>query len=197
MIKRILFIVLGIVALLILTVVVIGLMNPTYSETITVEVDAPVDKTFAIFNQPGTMSEWLEGFVSMELLEGEENAIGAKYKITFEENGKPFSMIETITDFDENQRVGFDLNDDHGGDFHINITFTEKEGKTTITETMTGSSSGVFGNAMMALMKGSINKQKTGWYENLATYIEGQDWTPPNLEPLPVDSTLIDSTGIE
>ena len=194
MIKRILLIILGIVALLIVGVVIIGLMNPTYNETITVEVDAPVDKTFDIFNKPGTMGEWLEGFVSMEILEGEQNEVGAKYKLTFEENGKQFSMVETITEFDENQRVGFDLTDDHGGDFHMNITFTEKDGKTTIAETMTGSSSGIFGNAMMALMKGSINKQKTGWYEKLGDYIEKQEWTPPAPDPTPMDSLTTDST---
>ena len=197
MIKRILFIILGIVALLFIGVVIIGLMNPTYNETITVEVDAPAEKTFAIFNKPGTMSEWLEGFISMELIEGEENEIGAKYKLTFEERGKQFSMIETITDFDVNERVGFDLTDDHGGNFHMDITFSEADGKTTIAETMTGSSSGIFGNAMMALMKSSINKQKTGWYEKLAEYIEGQEWSPPVPEPLPVDSTTTDSTTSE
>jgi uncharacterized membrane protein len=193
MIQRILLILLGIVVILVAAVVIIGWMNPTYSETLTVEVNAPADKTFAIFNEPKTMGEWLEGFVSMEVLEGDYNELGAKYKLTFEENGKPFSMIETITKFEENESIGFDLTDEHGGDFHMEITFVESDGKTTISETMTGSSNSVFGNAMMALMKGRINKQKTGWYEKLAEYIEGQEWAPPTPDPIPVDSTVVDS----
>ena len=170
--------ILGILLLLLLAFLLLGWLNPEYNESITTVIDAPVEKTFALANDEQHMDKWLENFKSMELIEGDGKSKGSKWKVTFDENGKEFDMIETVTDYVENERFAFDI-DDEFGKYNISLNFEEKDGKTVLTEKMVGAAKGIFGKAFLALMKSSIKKQKTGWYEKLKAFVESADWTPP------------------
>ncbi|MDX1685024.1 MAG: SRPBCC family protein [Saprospiraceae bacterium] len=196
MIRKILYWVLGIIGALAAIIIVIGLLNPTYEDQVSVSIDAPVEKAFAIFQDSQYMRDWIPGYKSSEIIDGEELRVGSKYKLTFEEGSREFTMVETITDYIPDEKFGFDLDDDYGK-FHVDVTFEEKDGKTKVTETMTGASKGIIGKAMMALMKGSIKNQKQEMYNDLASLVEGTEWSPPQPEPVSMDTVKADSIAAD
>lgn len=192
MVKKILYILLGLIIVLGLAVFIIAKMNPTFSDTVSVEVNAPVNKTWAIFDDDDSLGKWLEGFKSAELVEGEHKTVGSKYNMTFEHDGKEFSMVETITAFEPEEKFGFALDNDFAN-FDVLVSFSETDGTTTITEEMTGGAKSMIGKAMMAMTTTRMHEDKTKMYERLADLIEESDWTPPQPEPLPTDTMQVDS----
>ena len=184
--------ILGILIALFLLFILIGFISPTYDESIVTEIDAPVEKTFAIANDEKYMSQWLENYKSMELIKGDGKSKGSQWKVVFDQNGKDFEMIETVTDYIENEKFAFDINDDHGK-YNISLNFEEKNGKTILTERMVGAAKGMMDKSFVALMKSSIKKQKSGWYQNLKKLVESTDWTPPS-PILPAESEILKDT---
>lgn len=77
--------------------------------------------------------QWLEGFQSMELLEGEKFKEGSKYKVVVNPgDGRPeFEMIETLVAFNEFENVKMHF-DSEFMDFDQIMTFSESDGKTTV-----------------------------------------------------------------
>lgn len=185
-----------VIGAIIVTLLLIGFLHPTYEDSVTTTVKAPVDKTFAIFQDTQKMKEWIPGYLSTEIIEGQMGQPGSKYKLTFDQNGSPFEMMETITYFEKNRRFSFDLKDDHGL-FHVDVEFSPTEDGTEITETMTGRANGIFGKAITHLMKGRIVAQKQEMYESLAKVVERSNWTPQNAEtsaPIMKDSSTVTAT---
>ena len=72
-------------------------------------------------------------FESLELICGNENEVGAKYKLIVDENGRQLEFIETVTAYEFQKRVVFNLKDDFA-DFNLDISFKEQNGKTILTE---------------------------------------------------------------
>lgn len=64
------------------------------------EIQKPVEHVWSIVHDTNYLGQWLEGFYSIEQIEGEEKGIGSKYKLVIANNGKEMEMIETVTEFE-------------------------------------------------------------------------------------------------
>ena len=80
--------ILGLIVLLLIAFFTLGFLNPEISYETRTEIQASVEETFAVFNDPERMGEWLVGFHSMENISGNDNEVGSKWKLRFEENGE-------------------------------------------------------------------------------------------------------------
>ena len=69
---------------------------------------------------------------SFEPMEEKEGKVGSTYKMIVDENGKDFEMIETVTAFEVNKKVGLKF-DAQGMLKTDEITFASDGDKTTIT----------------------------------------------------------------
>ena len=171
---KILKLIFGIIIVIVLGLYIAGKMY-TYDGKVSVEVNAPVDKAFAIFNDPEMMKTWLCNdfmcFESMENISGKANEVGSQWKVTFKEPNRTFSVTETITAFRENELVAFDMDDDYFS-FHIETTFEDLGNKTRITEHQTGKSKNAFMNAIFIFTKNMVQKSKTEMYAKLKDLIE-------------------------
>ena len=58
------------------------------------------------------MGEWLEGYKSMELIEGEPLTVGSKHKLVFEEDGQEMTFTETVTAIEPLKEFSFDFDHD-------------------------------------------------------------------------------------
>lgn len=76
----------------------VGLMVPEVEYGAEIIVDKPIEEAWAVSQDESKYSLWLEGFRSMELIEGEYGEPGSKYKIiVLPQEGQPeFEMIETL-----------------------------------------------------------------------------------------------------
>ncbi|MCG2609907.1 SRPBCC family protein [Flavobacterium sp. SM15] len=65
--------------------------------TTEIEINQPIDKVIALFDNPENMTKWMEGLESFEHLSGEAGQPGAKSKLNFKMGKRKMEMIETIT----------------------------------------------------------------------------------------------------
>ncbi len=154
----------------------IGMFAPDYVETVSVEIDAPLAKTWAIFNDPANMEKWMSTdqmkFESIELISGKENEVGSKYKLVMTDRGNRVEMIETVMAYEFQKRFAFNLKDDFA-DFNLDISFKEDNGKTIVTEVNSG---GIelpfFSKVMVYMFRGMIKAQKEEMYGQLKELVE-------------------------
>ena len=64
--------------------------------TCTVDIDAPMDKTVAIFSNADHLKEWQDGFQSIEHLSGQPGQPGAKARMLYKRGKGEMELIETI-----------------------------------------------------------------------------------------------------
>lgn len=170
-IKYLLFFIIALILLFLL----IGLVKPTVSYGHEITVDKSVEESWAVVLDESKYPLWLEGYKSIELIEGEEGAIGSKYKVIVNPGeGQPdFEMIETVVDYKENQFVNLHF-DSEMMDFDQITTVAVKNGKTTIKTDSKVAGKGIMMRSMFALMEmttGSFTAQETKNIEALKVVI--------------------------
>lgn len=151
-------------------------INYEFYSKIKVEVNAPADFTFKRTLDEDVMKQWFSSpqldFIGLENISGHKNEIGSKWKLIFSsKKGVRMEMLETITDFVENEKISFDLSDPFFK-FHVNMMFREKNGKTIIHEELRGKSGNHFFNAMMRVFGGKSRRVKKDQYAKLKEIIE-------------------------
>jgi hypothetical protein len=171
---------------LIIGVVLIGVFVPRQHYVSEILIDRSVETSFRIFNDSEQMGDWLEGFESIELVEGQEKEVGSKYKITVSSEGKTMIMDETLTAFEANEKVAIHLENEVMVSDN-EVLFTDEDGKTRLHSEMTVEGANVFWRALFAFYKGTFEEQDKEKYEKLKTLIES---SPLMILP---DSTMQDS----
>ena len=166
----------------------IGLLCPTINYGTEITVNKPLNESWAVSQDTSKYDQWLEGFQSIELIEGEEFAIGSKYKVVVNPgNGEDnFEMIETILDVKENEFIEMDF-DSEMMEFYQKISMTEIEDGTKIKTESSVSPKGVVMKSMFCLMEmlgGSFTKQESKNYQALKKVIEENttDYFPAPVE---------------
>lgn len=61
----------------------------------TIQIDLPIDKTVALWENENYFKEWQDGFQSIELLQGNHNVPGSKSKIILNDHRR-IELLETI-----------------------------------------------------------------------------------------------------
>lgn len=173
MTKKILLALLALIVVAVAGVLAAGFLKPTYKGTVSVTVNAPAAKTFAVFNNPDNMGKWMNGFVKIENASGEKNQVGSKWKMHFTENGREMVIDETVTAFEQDKHFAFDMEDTFAK-FHVDIRFEEQNGQTIISQTSEGAGKGMIARSMIAIMSGSIQSRQTEMYGKLKNLIESQ-----------------------
>ena len=79
---------------------------------VSVDIDRPVEEAWEVLMDESRMGEWLEGYKSMELIEGEPLTVGSKHKMVFEENGQEMTFTETVTAIEPLKEFSFDFDHD-------------------------------------------------------------------------------------
>ena len=168
------YIIIVIIAIILLFLL-LGLIKKTVSYGHEITVDKSVEESWAVVLDESKYPLWLEGYKSIELIEGEKGAIGSKYKVIVNPGeGQPdFEMIETVVDYKENQFVNLHF-DSEMMDFDQITTVAVKNGKTTIKTDSKVAGKGLMMRSMFALMEmltGSFTAQETKNIEALKVVI--------------------------
>ena len=179
-------------AILFLVVVffAIGLLKPSISYGHEITVNKSVKEAWAVASDETKYGEWLKGYISSELLSGDEQAVGSKYKVIVNpgEGQDNFEMTQSITDMKEFEWVKMNFDSDFM-EMDQTITYDEKDGKTTVTSDNVVRGKGIMGRAMFAIMEmlgGAFTKQETMNMEGLKKVIEANttDYYPAPVEKL-------------
>ncbi|NNC84675.1 MAG: hypothetical protein HKN75_01260 [Bacteroidia bacterium] len=151
--------------------ILVGVFIPKVNFSSSIEVNKPIGECWNVFMDDSKLSEWLPGFKSTEHLSGENNAVGSTYNMIFEEKGKTFEMMETLTTVETNKQFSFNL--DHKVMSSSNDVFFESNGNNTIIKGATSTKGkGLIMRAMFPFLKKSMQKNNQLAYANLKKLIE-------------------------
>ena len=142
------------VAVLLLIFFAVGFIHPKVHYSHEIQVNKALKEAWAVTQDDSKFHLWLEGFESIELIEGEKNAIGSKYRVVVNpgEEQDAFEMIETVTSLQEFDHVTLDFDSDFG-DFVQTISFAETNDGTSIKTENDVIAEGLFTKSMFALME--------------------------------------------
>lgn len=173
--KIIKYILLAIIFLVILFFAM-GLMNPSIKYGAKITVDKPLEETWEFTQDETHYHKWLEGYQSMELIEGEHNQVGSRYKVIVQPapDQPEFEMIETIKAIKENDFVTLHFDSDMM-DFEQTIYHSFSNGKTTVRSDSEVIGKNLVMRSMFALMEtlgGSFTTQEQKNFDALKIALE-------------------------
>jgi hypothetical protein len=167
-------IILGIIIVLSLAFFATGLIVKEINYTNSVEIDKPLEETFALFNDASKLKEWIPELKSMEALEEKPGKIGSRYNmVVLDGNGNDILMEEKVMAYVENEKVTLFF-DAQGMLKTDDYTFTTKNGKTIITNNSNCKSDSYIFACMMPYFKGTFKKIDQEYLNNFKAFIEKQ-----------------------
>jgi hypothetical protein len=88
-------------------------------------INKPRAEVWRAFDNPQNMNKWQRSLISFETLSGTQGQPGAVSKLTFEERGRQFELIERVTHRDEPNRLD-GVYENNFADNIVRNTFIEK-----------------------------------------------------------------------
>jgi uncharacterized membrane protein len=149
----------------------LGVIFRQHEYTISTTVNAPVEKTFAIFNDTSKIKEWLPGLRSMELIRGNLHEAGSKFRVIFDDDGKEISMTETITAFRQNELVSFNIANEFIKSKN-EVRFVPRGDVTEVIARVSYRGTHIFQKSILALFSGMVKKQQEESYHLLKQLVE-------------------------
>ena len=167
--------ILGLLVILFL-IILMGIANPSIGYGHEIMVDKPIKEAWAVSQDDKKYDQWLEGFKSFELIEGEKWKEGSKYKVVVDPgDGQPeFEMIETLVSINDFESVEMHF-DSEFMNFEQVMHFTEERGKTSVKTESKVLAKGLMMRSMFAIMEifgGSFTAQEKKNMEALKKLIE-------------------------
>ena len=183
--KILLYVILSIIVIFLL----VGFIHPTVSYGHEINVDKPVKEAWAVTQDESKYHQWLEGFQSIELISGENGAVGSKYKVIVNpsEGQDDFEMIETVVSLKEFDHVTLSFDSDMM-DFEQTISVSGTGNNATVKTESKVTGKNFIMRSMFAVMErltGSFTTQEVKNIEALKTVIE-KNYT----DYYPVENTL-------
>ena len=180
----------AIIALIVLFFLM-GILKPTVQYGHEITVDKSAKEAWAVHQDESQYGEWLEGFKSIDLVEGNMGEIGSKYKVVVNPGeGQPdFEMIETIVSKKDFDHITLNFDSD-GMIFDQTTSFSEKDGKTTIKTDSKVQGKGMMMKSMFAMMEifgGAFHAQEVKNIERLKQVIQSNT---KDYYPAPVMDTM-------
>ncbi len=109
-----------------------GLVVKESSYSTTITINKPLDKTFQLFTNRKTISNWNPAYTSIELVDEKFGITGSIYHITIKNNNQSVSIKEKVLAYVNNEKIT--LLFDREGVIEVNdFTFKSVGSKTLIT----------------------------------------------------------------
>ena len=142
--------------------------------TTEIDINQPLEKVIALFDDPDNLKEWQPGLLSFEHLEGEPGQAGAKSRLLYRMGKRDTEMIETI--------LTHDLPREFSGTYEANNVWNHMTNRFEIVDATTTrwisenefKAKGLFMKLMIALMPGAFKKQTRIFMQNFKAFAEGQ-----------------------
>lgn len=146
---------------------------PQYS--VSVEVQADIERAWDVFMDESKMDQWLIGFKSMEIIEGDPLTVGSKHKMFFEDRGREVVLVETVQSIRPPREFVFDL-DHELMNSTVRMTLEEpSRGVTLISSHTNVEPTKILWKILMFFMVPSMKKRQRQNLENLKALIESAD----------------------
>ena len=163
--------ILGTIAALIVSFLLIGIINPTVSYDCAIIVDKPLAESWNVMQDQDQMAKWLEGFQRVEHISGQPGTVGAVSNVHFVTDGQAMAIKETITAIQPNESMEMLFESDFMN-MDYKLEMTSIDGKTKINSTTDAKGNGMLSKSIMALMGSALKEQEETNLTNLKNTIE-------------------------
>ncbi|MFZ6009650.1 MAG: SRPBCC family protein [Bacteroidota bacterium] len=171
---RILKIISVILAVLILLFVSVGLIYPDFEYGNSVTIQAPQQTCWNTYHDTTNQKQWMKGFESLTLIQGEHMTPGAVYEIIIkEEGGEPMVMTEKLVALEEPQRITYELSNDVLTSKYT-FSFEERGSQTIVTSHYHVRGNNIFMQSLLFLSKSYFNSEDRELLEELKKFIESK-----------------------
>ena len=142
-----------------------------------IAVNAPIETCWNVYTDESRLSEWMDGFVSADLIEGLPGAVGSKQRMIMSSvEGSKISntgseLFRTITKVSKPNAFSYDYTNALM-DGTSEITFLTKDSITTIKSVDVFRGKKLWLRSVMFLMKSSINTKTQDQFDKLKLIIE-------------------------
>lgn len=149
-----------------------GIFSGDLENETRVTVDKPRDHVWKKFDDESKMGEWLKGFKSIESIEGDPKTVGSKFKLTFENDGQEFVMMETMTAYDEGEHFAFNL-ENEAMYSEVDIRLIDKGLVTEVVQKEKFHGQNVFWHSLFFWLKSTFTENSRENMESFKKYAEG------------------------
>lgn len=141
--------------------------------TCIVDIDLPRDRVIELFDDPGNMKHWQDGFESFEHVAGNPGETGAQAIIRYNMRGKKFELLETVIKRDVPREFHGTYEGDWGknsmDNYFEEIGQTKTRWRAEVEYTQVNS---LMMNIMNFLMPGMARKQTQKWLNQFKVFAE-------------------------
>jgi uncharacterized protein YndB with AHSA1/START domain len=169
---KIIKIILAALAGIVLLFLSIGLLFPSYEYQSSIAVNASPEKCWAAYHDTTKMRQWLDGFKSLTLKNGEPLSSGSLYEIVITEDDHRMVMSEKIIEVNAPTKVSYELNNDVlKSEFSFSFEGTSS---TTITTKYKITGNNVLWKSILLLSKSYMTGEAQKQLNGLKKVIETQ-----------------------
>ena len=169
--KRILKLLGGLILLLLIVFFATGLVVKETKYQVSTTINKPVEEVFEVFNDQSKLREWIPSVKTFEAIEEKEGKVGSTYRMVVDNQGEDFEMIERITAYEENKRVGLEF-DAQGMLKTDEIVFTSEGTSTTITNNASSKGTDYFHKCLLPYFKSAMIKTDQSSLDNFKAMME-------------------------
>jgi len=146
-----------------------------------VDINLPLEKVVALFNDPANFQYWQDGFVSYQTINGQPRTTGAISIITFLNKKEPLVLTETIQSMKLPVQMTALYEHEHGSNTMTN-TFMELPGNKTryIAEIGNAKGYGLIPKLVIVAMFSVYKRHNQKWLNQFKKFAESTA-TVPNL----------------
>lgn len=146
-----------------------------YSASYEVDINAPPSRVYDYVADVSRHGEWGSADDKMKASAQKPGApaVGARYAAEGILNGKPNKSVVTITALDAPRRIGFDA-EDANSIFHHEFQLTAAGAGTHVVRQVTMTKGPFYFPIVLAIFKGTVQKNYNGAMSNLKTKLEGE-----------------------
>ena len=164
----------SIIAFLILIVVffMIGMLFPSFSYEVQLEIKADVEKTWNFYVDEDRKKEWMPDLKELSVIEGTSGEIGSVHQFTFFQNGEEVVVTEKLTTQEKYRLYGYDLDSDVL-EAHTSVRFESTgEDRCLMTATTEVKPKGLFLRSLFAVINGTFSRQAYRQYGEFKKLVE-------------------------
>jgi len=138
---------------------------------VTITINSPVEKVWALLMNPDNLQHWLTGFVSAEHLTGKIGEAGSTSKLKFLERGKEMEVTETVLQVTQQQQYTFTMTH-KTFEVETDIRLISFIHRTEVIQTVQFFAKGFFMKLLVPFIKGAMKKRMANELFRLKNFIE-------------------------
>lgn len=162
-----------IVGLICAAFLALGFIHPVVHVTNSILVERSPAVAWKVFTDVPRTKDWLTGLHSIEIISGQQLAVGTRSKLVFFDGGRREELEETTTAVDPGKLYAFDASmDEFTGSTRVRLT--PQGGGTQIVFESSYAGRSLLWRSIMAIMQSTIEKREAGDLAKLKALIEAE-----------------------